>query len=160
MTTSQQTQFLSEILGKDAIPEHKLAYFRARLTNRIHDLVLATFVELERDKKITKAELARRIGKKPEQITRWLGAPGNWEIETFSDLMLGMGYEPTLAATQIASMLASHTHIQQLANTAVELPRPLPNIASRAANDSKQSHGLFNQTTAEIDHDAVRRAIA
>jgi len=101
MTTSQATSFLSEILNGEPIPIGKLAYFRARLSNRIHELVLAEFVRLERERKINKAELARRLGRKPEQVTRWLGAAGNWTIETLSDLMLGMGCEPALSVTSL-----------------------------------------------------------
>lgn len=100
MTTSQ-TSFLSEILSGQPIPIGKLAYFRARLSNKIHELVLSEFMRLEQENKITKAELARRIGRKPEQVTRWLGAPGNWTSETFSDLLLGMGCEPALAVSSL-----------------------------------------------------------
>lgn len=96
MTTSQ-TSFLSEILSGQPIPIGKLAYFRARLSNRIHELVLSEFMRLSEGGKITKAELAKRIGRKPEQVTRWLGASGNWTIETLSDLLLAMGREPKLA---------------------------------------------------------------
>lgn len=34
--------------------------------------------------------------KTPAQITRYLAAPGNWTIDTVSDLLLGMGGEPVL----------------------------------------------------------------
>ena len=102
MTTSQPTPFLSEIIEGARIPEEKLAYFRSRLKNRLHAMVLFQFVSLERDRNFTKAELARRLGKKPEQITRWLGAPGNWTIDTISDLLLGMGHEPRLVASSLA----------------------------------------------------------
>ncbi len=104
MTTSPPMSFLSEILSGEQIPIGKLAYFRARLSNRIHELVLAEFVKLERDGKINKAQLAKRIGRKPEQVTRWLGASGNWTIETLSDLLLGMGREPTLTVAALADM--------------------------------------------------------
>jgi hypothetical protein len=93
MTTSPQNTFLSEILSGQPIPIGKLAYFRGRLSNRIHELVLEEFARLESEKKITRAELARRINRKPEQITRWLAMPGNLESDTVSDLLLGMGYE-------------------------------------------------------------------
>ena len=101
MTTSQATPFLSDVLGGEQIPIGKLAYFRARLSNHIHELVLAEFFRLERGGKINKASLARRIGRKPEQVTRWLGAAGNWTIDTFSALMLGMGCEPALSISHL-----------------------------------------------------------
>lgn len=102
MPTSQAILFLSEIIEGSCIPDEKLNYFRARLKNRLHAMVLAQFMNLEKDRQFTRADLARRLGKKPEQITRWLGAPGNWTLDTVSDLLLGMGNEPTLAISNLA----------------------------------------------------------
>jgi hypothetical protein len=109
MTTSQPNVFLSEIVSGAPIPPEKLGYFRGRLSNRFHELVLDLFVELEQAGKITRAALARRIGKAPEQVTRWLGAPGNWTTDTISDLLLGMGYEPALAATDLSEQLLAES---------------------------------------------------
>lgn len=103
MTTSQNT-FLYEILAGQQIPAGKLAYFRSRLRNRIHSLVLEEFARLEKDGKISRAVLGRRIGKKPEQITRWLAASGNWTIDTLSDLCVGMAVEPGLSLNNLAEM--------------------------------------------------------
>jgi hypothetical protein len=110
MTTSQPTSFLSEILEGTRIPAEKLSYFRARLKNRLHAMVLSQFLKQEKDKLLTKADLARRLGKKPEQVTRWLGAPGNWTLDTVSDLLLGMGYEPTLATANLAQGAIQPAH--------------------------------------------------
>jgi len=103
MTTSQPTSFLSEIVSGAPIPPEKLGYFRGRFSNKLHELILELFDELERAGKITRASLARRIGKAPEQITRWLGAPGNLTVETVSDLFLGMGYEPAVSAEALTA---------------------------------------------------------
>jgi hypothetical protein len=92
MSTSQipQTSFLSEISSGEAIPLGKLAYFRERFRDRLYELVVSEFLKKERSKELTRADLARLIGRKPEQITRWLGAPGNWTLETVSDLLLAI----------------------------------------------------------------------
>lgn len=92
MSTSQtsRTSFLSEIASRDAIPIGKLVYFRERFRDRLYELVVTEFLKKERAGELTRADLARRIGRKPEQITRWLGAPGNWTIETVSDLLLAI----------------------------------------------------------------------
>jgi hypothetical protein len=42
---------------------------------------------------LTQAELARRIGKRPEVVNRMLGSPGNWRIDTISDLLVGIAAE-------------------------------------------------------------------
>lgn len=92
--------------SEDQIPstplsDGMLAYFRARLSNRIHEIVLTEFVARESEGCINRAELARRIRRKPEQITRWLGSPGNWTLDTVSDLLLGMGLEPALSLQNV-----------------------------------------------------------
>ena len=90
MSTSQRTPFLSEIESGKPIPLGKLAYFRERFRDRLYELVVSEFLKQERAGGLSKAEVARRIGRKPEQITRWLGAPGNWTLETVSDLLLAI----------------------------------------------------------------------
>lgn len=95
MTSSQQTAFLSEILSGGPIPVAKLAYFRERYRNRIYDFIVSKFLEESNAGRLTKAQLARRIHHRPEVITRLLGAPGNWTMDTVSDLLLGIcGEEP------------------------------------------------------------------
>jgi hypothetical protein len=93
MNTSPTTSFLYELEAKLPIPLEKRAYFHARLTNRIYGFILRKFLEKQESENLTKAELARRIGRKPEVITRLLGAPGNWTLETISDLLLGISGE-------------------------------------------------------------------
>lgn len=90
MSTSPRTPFLSEIESGQPVPISKLAYFRERFRDRLYELVVSEFLKQERAGTLTKAEVARRTGRKPEQITRWLGAPGNWTLETVSDLMLAI----------------------------------------------------------------------
>lgn len=79
------------------LPQKTLGYFRARLKNRLHELILVEFMKLEK-LGFTKADMARRIHKKPEQIARLLGAPENWTLDTVSDLLLAMNYELSIAA--------------------------------------------------------------
>lgn len=89
LMTTPQTSFLSEIESDQAIPFGKLAYLRERTRNRLYDFIVSKFMERSRAG-FTKADLARRIGKKPEVVTRLLGAPGNWTIDTLSDLLVGI----------------------------------------------------------------------
>jgi DNA-binding phage protein len=92
MITSQQMSLLSDLKEKP-IPESTLAYFRARLRNRLHALVLEAFIKQSEEKQLTQLELAERIGRAPEQVNRWLGAAGNWTLDTISDLMVGIGID-------------------------------------------------------------------
>jgi hypothetical protein len=91
MNTSQPTSFLSNPSGEDAVPDTALAYFRARHRGRVYEAVIQEFLRSG----ITQATLARRMGKRPEQINRLLGAPGNWTLDTVSDLLFAIsGAEP------------------------------------------------------------------
>lgn len=105
-----------------AIPVAMLAYFRGRLTNKVHELVLSEFAAQEREGKTTRADLARNVHRKPEQITRWLGSPGNWTLETLSDLLLGMGLEATISARSLTNPETHTRHsFSQVAQPCIRL---------------------------------------
>ena len=90
--TTFQTQLLNEIrAGHDGpmIPESKRVYFQERFRGRIFNFLIDCFVQ-EQQNGLTKAKLARRIGKSPEIINRWLGAPSNLTVDSISDLLLGI----------------------------------------------------------------------
>jgi len=75
------------------ISEVDLEYFRRRLRNRLHGAVLSRFVELFDRDEIRRSDFAKRLGKRPEVITRYLQRPGNWTLDTLSDLLLGLGVD-------------------------------------------------------------------
>lgn len=87
------------ITSRDApISTYVLTYERQRLRNAIHHIVIEHFMAEAAKSGLTKAELARRLNKRPEQITRCLSAPGNWTLDTVCDLMLAMGLDPVTSA--------------------------------------------------------------
>lgn len=90
MNTSQKGRFLSEVLNDEKIPLGTLSYFRERFRDHLYDLVMEEFLKQDAEAGLTRADVARRIGRRPEQITRWFGAPGNWTLETVSDLLLAI----------------------------------------------------------------------
>jgi len=92
MPTLQEQDFFSELAAGHSgppIPESKRVYFQTRLRNRLFDYIVGRFVR-EQKRGLTKAALARRIGKSPEVINRWLGSPSNLETDSISDLLLGI----------------------------------------------------------------------
>jgi transcriptional regulator with XRE-family HTH domain len=78
------------------IPRAQLEYFQARLMLRFYSMIQSTFHRLRKEKGFSKADLARRLGKGQDQVTRWMNSPSNLTIKTISDLLLAMGYEPEL----------------------------------------------------------------
>ena len=95
MNTSQTTSLIKEISNDNRIPPEDLSYERERLRNAIHQFVLRVFIDESKRGPLTRAAMARRLGKKQEQVTRWLGAPGNWTIDTISDLLRAMERDPS-----------------------------------------------------------------
>jgi hypothetical protein len=117
MTTSQNV-FLSEVNSEfDVIPAEKRAFLQERLRTRLYDLILTEFMEHQsRNPAFTKAALARRIGSRPEIINRILSSPGNWTIDTISNLLAGIsGAELGLSAIIFAeNHAANHTRPEWL----------------------------------------------
>ena len=90
----------------DRVSPRALAYYHGRFRNALHDYVLKVFTRQQQELKLTRREMAHRIGKDPAQITKWLAAPGNWTLDTVSDLLIGMGIDPRKA---IASLPVAET---------------------------------------------------
>jgi len=101
MTISQEDFFNELAAGHSGptISEAKREYFQTRLRNRLFTFILAKFVS-EQKRGLTKAKLGRRIGKSPEVINRWLGAPSNLTLDTVSDLLLGISAEELTPQTE------------------------------------------------------------
>jgi hypothetical protein len=93
--TSSQTQLFAEILAGHSgpeIPGPARAYFEQRLRNRLFKFLVEKFADAQKDG-LTQAILARRIGRKPDVVNRWLSSPSNLTVDTLCDLLLGMAGE-------------------------------------------------------------------
>jgi len=60
--------------------------------SRLHSLV-ELFAQEAASRGVTKKQLAEALSKDPSQITRWLSAPSNFELDTLSDLLLALDAE-------------------------------------------------------------------
>jgi transcriptional regulator with XRE-family HTH domain len=79
----------------ERIPNYTIAYLNERHRNTVHSFIL----DCLRKSGITQAELARRLGKAPELINRKIGAPGNWTLDSVSELLFAInGCEPHYTA--------------------------------------------------------------
>jgi transcriptional regulator with XRE-family HTH domain len=142
------TSFLSEILegieGSE-IPKHKLAYFRARLRNRIYDLVISEFAKLQEEKGVSKADLANRIGRDAAQISRWLSAPSNWTLDTISDLLIAMRAELQLGVQVVgAQVQSSEPHLAAKTRTISVADEIFWEFKTKQENEPQKSPFDFN----------------
>ena len=80
---------------KDNAPldEREIFYFRASYRDRVYQSVMAYFAACAERDGLTKARIASLLQRDPASITRWLSGPGNWTLDTVSDLLLAMDAE-------------------------------------------------------------------
>lgn len=105
MATSP-TQLMSAI-SEEEIQPFWVSYFREHFRGQLHDQILEAF-EVWKQRGNNRATLAKKLGRRPEQITRWLAAPSNFEIDTVSDIALAMGLMPILSLEGIGMQSAQH----------------------------------------------------
>jgi hypothetical protein len=77
----------------EPISPREIAYYRRRNQTRQHAEIATFFADEAEAGRISRKEIAQRLGKDPAQITRWLSSPTNLESDTTSDLLLAMGAE-------------------------------------------------------------------
>lgn len=118
MTTSRKNSVSSQIEGSAPIPSGTLAYLCERARNNYYDFVLSKFREAEKNG-LTKSAIAKRIGKTPDRIGHLLGAPGNWTIDTVTELLVGIAREENLPNSASFAGRASRNH-DQLAMIEIE----------------------------------------
>jgi|SRR5208337_59053 len=85
MSTSQAS-WISAPTEADRVPKTTFSYLRTRNKRRLYSLVVKEF----KKSGLTQAELARRLGRNPDVVCRWLAAPRNWEIDTVSDILFAI----------------------------------------------------------------------
>ena len=123
--TTYQTRFLNEVeAGHDGpqIPSAKLAYLTERARGIMFEYIIEKFLG-QQINGLTKAKLARRIGKAPEVINRLLGTPSNMTIDTVSELLIGIGGEELVPNSKSllnrSPVNYSHaTHLEELLGSA------------------------------------------
>ena len=97
-------------LEDEPIDPTMLGYFHAMSQDEAHGAILGLFQSLAEEGHVTRAFIARRLNKSPEQVTRWLSAPGNWTLDTYTNLALAMGHKPTPGTQAIRGLRQSNDH--------------------------------------------------
>lgn len=134
--------------GAERIPKGTLGYFRAGNRHRLYSLFIKEF----KVSGLTQADLARRLGKKPDVVCRLLAAPGNLQADTLSDLLFAIsGAQPTYALSYpLEQPVRNDTRPEWLDQQSVDAPLPrTKREASSAveANDRNVKPRLADQDT-------------
>jgi hypothetical protein len=88
---------MMDAINESRIAKYWIGYFRENFRGETNERL----VEVFRASGSAKADIARKLDRRPEQITRWLSAPCNLEIDTISDLALSLGLVPTISFEKI-----------------------------------------------------------
>ncbi|AGB73743.1 hypothetical protein RHSP_79501 [Rhizobium freirei PRF 81] len=86
LNTSHETSLLAEPSSDDRISDRTLGYVTQTARDDVFDMVANACVEAG----ITRANIARRLGKDPAQVSRLLNTPGNWTIDTIAELLFAI----------------------------------------------------------------------
>lgn len=108
MTTS--TEQMINAIKKPKIDKYWLAYFRETLRGEINDVILEAFMSSG----LTKADVARKLDRRPEQVTRWLSAPCNIEADTLSDIALALGFLPKITLEKVEAGTADNNDLSPI----------------------------------------------
>ena len=90
MTTFRKTPVKPEICGDEPLSDYALGYLNQRVRNSFYDYVLRRFHDAAERENLTKTKLAKRLGITPSRVTRLLGSPSNWTLDTVSELLVGI----------------------------------------------------------------------
>ncbi|MES2845607.1 MAG: helix-turn-helix transcriptional regulator [Pseudomonadota bacterium] len=134
--TTYQTLLTSEIDAKN-LPSFWLSYFREKLRGEINDHLLEAFQESN----LTKADIARKLNRRPEQITRWLSAPCNLETDTIADIALALGLAPTFQLQRIGNT-QSNNEVHSLILDLPEPGNPTPTDGSVYVLENRRSRSM------------------
>lgn len=93
MKILQATHYLSDVVNEEIVPFGKRIYLQERLKGRFYEVMVDAFQKARDEKGCTRKQLAKRIGKRPEQITRLLNSPSDIRISTLSDILVGCAYD-------------------------------------------------------------------
>ncbi|MER2519718.1 MAG: hypothetical protein ABTQ34_03400 [Bdellovibrionales bacterium] len=94
MTTFQKTPMLSELMDMaktNQLSASTLAYLAERQRNNLYHKIMSEFQKRKETEGLTKAQVAKRMNKTPDIVSRLLGAPGNWTLDTVSHLVAAIG---------------------------------------------------------------------
>lgn len=161
------TTFLAHVMNEleaghegPAIPEAKLTFFRHRLRGRFFDFIRERF-EREEIKGLTQAKLARRIGKSPEVINRWLSTPSNLTLDSMSDLMVGIAAEePAFGGISLLNRAESNYEHLDDEVVSAQLPMPKQDDEFKDATKSALTEARKGFQQGEASSDQQARSLA
>lgn len=140
MTTYQPQ--LRKALSERVIPAFWLGYFREAYREQINSQLIELCAAAAAARGgVSRKDIAEKIGRRPEQVTRWLASPGNLESDTVSDLALAFGCRPIVRLEKIHCDETSQQRHPLLSQLEIEaapgyFKKPVPASMASLATES------------------------
>jgi hypothetical protein len=96
VTILQRMPIKAEIEGSGRLSPGTMGYLCALTREAYFDYVHQKLAEAEA-KGATRASIAARMGKSPSRLSKILGAPGNWTLDTITELLAAIAKERVVA---------------------------------------------------------------
>lgn len=108
---------------------YEMAVFAARNRERVYESVVKAIERAAEERGITQKAIAEAIGRKPSQVSAWLSGPGNWTLDTVSDLLRAI--DATMSYEVVRDVDQSRSNFSNPANH-VPVPPPLDAVKAGA----------------------------
>ena len=102
-------QYQENIGKNEPLPKRTRAYFQQRFQQQVFARIAKAFSHRAEEFGVSKSGLATLVDKDKAQINRILAHPTNLTLDTLSEIMFALNYEPTLL-TEDLSAPAMHNY--------------------------------------------------
>ena len=121
ITSAMPSTSIAMFLSDEPFTQRQIANIEGTAQNIAHSAVLDILEKVVPERKLTRAFMARKLNRDPALISRWLGSPGNWTLETLGLLMAAMGHIPTIGGQDVRDI----TRAKNYQHPAAELAKPV-----------------------------------
>jgi transcriptional regulator with XRE-family HTH domain len=115
---------------------YEMKKFEYRNKNRVYEAVIKAIEAACEKEGLTRRELAERIGKDQGQLSRLLSGPGNWTLDTISNLLYAIRAEMDFKVVHVSDRAKSNVY-NQFSGSVFEIAPQAPDVGSPTSTNSR-----------------------